>query len=1087
MRKFFSFFAALLFAGSMMAEEATMTAGTNGSACTVNDVAGIKCGTSSKAGDMTITVGAGATKLSFYAAAWNGVSGLSLNLAADGVTFSPASVSLTADAGISNNTPFTLSGLPEDFKFEVELTGVTAETTIAVTSSAAKRFVVWGASYEAGEAPAVATPVISGDETFTESVIVTITCSTPEADIYYTTDGTTDPKCDCPAAPEYTQQIVLTETTTIMAAAYTGNAWSAVATKTFTKVEPLPEPTDCATAAAAALSVSANNELYNDGAVYTIQGYVTSIKTAYSDQYHNISFWMADTQEGGEVLQAYRAACETEEDAPQVGDKVAVTGSLTKYGTTPEFAQGCTYVIMDAPVVDNIWTVAGSPSVFGSEWSASDANNDMVKQEDGTYKFEKENLLLEAGNVEFKVVKDHSWAEGYPEQNYQLNIAEAAIYTITIIFNEETKAITANALKTGDAPVVDEWAKIIFTEAAAADDIAEDAVYTAQDSEFALTLHDSGNKMVIDGNDCRFGTAESYTMYNFRIKSGGASGSDKNYFTLNIPEAGTLRIAPRTGSNSATDRALIVIQGEDTLYNQIVQESQAIDVQEGENTVKVYPYVDVTVAAGEVVVRYTAGMNFYAFAFKANEPEPEVIWTVAGSKSVFGSEWSASDANNDMVKQEDGTYKWEKENITLAAGNVEFKVVKDHKWAEGYPEQNYQLAITEDGVYTISITFNAETKEITADATKTGEAEIDPTVSIAGSMNGWNVSADMMTLAEDKATASLTLNLAAQTYEFKVVLNGGDWRSNAHEFTRENATAAEMTGNLDNMHLVADVAGDYIFTWTFADNSLAITYPEAPVEGDTIVIDIEQAVQYTDYVAQAGWWQFMAENDVYSISISNISTTQAAGTYTIADLDADYTYIEIKATETEIHFVDGSFVLTEGEDGSRTIEGVMTGDDDNIYNIKLVYRIPTAETTVNVEIPEWSIYDGSEYYGIASYVFAGEAADGTYVQIVIPGTNPVGQFTYDDVYARGTGIEVAGDYQGIYSMNITINVSDAGRAIITADILCFNNTLYHVTTIVGEGVDNIDAAVKAIKRLVNGQLVIEKAGKTYNMNGAVIR
>lgn len=134
-----------------MAADATMTAGTNGSACTVNNVDGIKCGTSSKGGDMTITVGAGATKLTFYAAAWKGVTGLSLNLAADGVTFSQASVSLTADDGISNNSPFTLVGSAEAFKFEVNLTGVSAETTIAVTSSAAKRFVVWGATYETGE------------------------------------------------------------------------------------------------------------------------------------------------------------------------------------------------------------------------------------------------------------------------------------------------------------------------------------------------------------------------------------------------------------------------------------------------------------------------------------------------------------------------------------------------------------------------------------------------------------------------------------------------------------------------------------------------------------------------------------------------------------------------------------------------------------------------------------------------------------------------------------------------------------------------------------------------------------------------
>ena len=105
------------------------------------------------------------------------------------------------------------------------------------------------------------------------------------------------------------------------------------------------DPTNCAEAAAAALTVSKNNEEYNGGKSYTIQGYVTAIQTAFNSTYKQVSFWMADTENGGNVLQAYRAVCETAADAPAVGDKVAVTGKLTKYGTTPEFAQGCTYVI----------------------------------------------------------------------------------------------------------------------------------------------------------------------------------------------------------------------------------------------------------------------------------------------------------------------------------------------------------------------------------------------------------------------------------------------------------------------------------------------------------------------------------------------------------------------------------------------------------------------------------------------------------------------------------------------------------------------------------------------------------------------
>ena len=780
------------------------------------------------------------------------------------------------------------------------------------------------------------------------------------------------------------------------------------------------------------------------------------------------------------------------------------------------------------------------------------------------------------------------------------------------------------------APVVDEWAEIAFSAPATADEIAADASFTVDG--FTVAITDPDNKMSIDANDCRFGTATDYKMYSHRLKSGGKSSATKNFMTLTIPEAGTLRIAVRTGSNSATDRNLVLKQGGDTIYNQVIVESMAVKVMEGETEVSVYPFVEVPVEAGTVALSYPVnGLNFYAFAFKAEGGETPVVldapdaapaaptyegyqvhavysatynadcnfgewssgtqytqeefgkkyvtnsmgyfgleftgmdcstmealhldvWTAAdasirivpihggtevgvtaqlegqkwnsidialsefegvtnwsnvyqikidnasnltfwlnnvyfyttqektvdlvdgyyligningwdihnltadhlfavnpaneaeyilhytlaegnefkvvavannelgawypgeagnyvvdfahvgekdilfrpdyqggegwhagcifvegdananpwetwfasgdtwntetesylewdgenqkatvhinvdkygqwraqvkyhgpvaeagkcyrvalklksnnaisnvtikyqdnvemvyvsdaaleanveyvfdqtaagiaggngimvldfgfahtgdiieiydvvieetecpaiehtytvagGSADLFGTTWDPANTANDMTKLEDGTYKFEKTEITLPAGNVEFKVVEDHAWTVCYPAENYQLVIPEAGVYTITITYNPEGNVVAAEAVKTGDAQVDPVVSIAGSMNSWNASADVMVLAEDKATASLTLNLAAQTYEFKVVINGGDWRSNAHEFTRENATAAEMTGNLDNMHLVADVAGDYIFTWTFATNTLAITFP----------------------------------------------------------------------------------------------------------------------------------------------------------------------------------------------------------------------------------------------------------------------
>jgi hypothetical protein len=302
-----------------------------------------------------------------------------------------------------------------------------------------------------------------------------------------------------------------------------------------------------------------------------------------------------------------------------------------------------------------------------------------------------------------------------------------------------------------------------------------------------------------------------------------------------------------------------------------------------------------------------------------------------------------------------------------------------------------------------------------------------------------------------------------------------------------------MTGNLDNMHLVADVAGDYIFTWTFADNSLAITYPEAP--GEEINVTISSLtnpgqVLYADAIASSGYWDIYAFNDQYQIEISNISTTEAAGTYTIDDLDANYTYI-VPAEGDTVHFTAGQVVLSI-TDGVVNVAGQLTGDDNNIYNINLTYKDPVAEQTVNVNIPKGVLYEGYATYGL--YAVYGFAEDSTYVQLAIWAEQGFqGEFTEDDLDNKyvGSGLkDAAGNSQQIYTAAITVTPGNGeGVYSITADLLCYNNTLYKVTMKIGEeqGIEDVEAAVKAIKRLVNGQLVIEKAGKTYNATGAVIR
>ena len=81
---------------------------------------------------------------------------------------------------------------------------------------------------------------------------------------------------------------------------------------------------------------------------YTIRGYVTEIKEAYTDQYKNVSCWMADEKGGGQVFLAFRVKpVNAADQAVKVNDYIEVKGKLVNYyGNTPEVNAGGTYTII---------------------------------------------------------------------------------------------------------------------------------------------------------------------------------------------------------------------------------------------------------------------------------------------------------------------------------------------------------------------------------------------------------------------------------------------------------------------------------------------------------------------------------------------------------------------------------------------------------------------------------------------------------------------------------------------------------------------------------------------------------------------
>jgi hypothetical protein len=134
-----------------------------------------------------------------------------------------------------------------------------------------------------------------------------------------------------------------------------------------------------------------------------------------------------------------------------------------------------------------------------------------------------------------------------------------------------------------------------------------------------------------------------------------------------------------------------------------------------------------TFTVGETAI-YTVVYTFNSDTKEVNEEVTKTgeagaithTYNIAGkSEALFGTEWDATNTATDMSDEdEDGIYTWEKSDVTLTAGTIEFKVTQDHAWGVSYPDENYQLAIPSDGTYKVTITFNPGTQEVSATAIK---------------------------------------------------------------------------------------------------------------------------------------------------------------------------------------------------------------------------------------------------------------------------------------------------------------------------------------------------------------------------------
>ena len=253
----------------------------------------------------------------------------------------------------------------------------------------------------------VVTPTISGEAEFVESTEVSISTE-PGYKVYYTLDDT-DPTN---ASTEYTAPFTVNTTTTVKAVAYDGTSASDVVSATFKKLQSLT----CAEAATACSTTESADK-------YVIRGYVTKIDYAYSSSYNNITFWMADTKDGGNVLQAYMVSpIEDADKAVIVGDQVQVIGKIKLYNTTPEVNKGTYTITVPNPkynvnIISAHGTVTATPAsaVEGAEvtlsvevesgwvfqnWTVTDASSNNIEVTDNKFTMPASDVTVVANYTE---------------------------------------------------------------------------------------------------------------------------------------------------------------------------------------------------------------------------------------------------------------------------------------------------------------------------------------------------------------------------------------------------------------------------------------------------------------------------------------------------------------------------------------------------------------------------------------------------------------------------------------------------------------------------------------------------------------
>ena len=193
----------------------------------------------------------------------------------------------------------------------------------------------------------------------------------------------------------------------------------------------------------------------------------------------------------------------------------------------------------------------------------------------------------------------------------------------------------------------------------------------------------------------------------------------------------------------------------------------------------------------------------------------EDIYIVAGSEDLCGTVWDGTDHNNKMTDNGDGTYSKTFTNVAAKNG-YQFKVVKNGvEWYGDEADNNITFNVTT--ACDVTITFNATTfkSTVTGTGVQAYVFNVEKVVAVGNGVGAWlnganwdvNADANKMTQVADKVYEIAFDNVPVdEGYMVKFVTNGS-WADNFGGFFEASGKESDAMYNSGNITFNLEKAG----------------------------------------------------------------------------------------------------------------------------------------------------------------------------------------------------------------------------------------------------------------------------------------